>query len=115
MYRVRERPLSGGAERPLAPCGRRSWFYGEPASTLAREAGAHVIGTGRAATRQTALDLGAHEFVDLDSDALEDVGEVDLVSVVIGGDISKRSAGLIRAGGTLVTVTDPTEARSLTV
>jgi NADPH:quinone reductase-like Zn-dependent oxidoreductase len=44
-------------------------------------------------------------------DVLEDVGKVDLVFDVIGGDIAKRSAGLIRAGGTLVTVTGPTEAR----
>src|SRR5207237_7599861 len=41
----------------------------------------------------------------------EDVGEVDLVFDALGGDIAKRSAGLIRAGGTLVTVTGPTEAR----
>jgi NADPH:quinone reductase-like Zn-dependent oxidoreductase len=42
---------------------------------------------------------------------LEDVGGVDLVFDVIGGDIGKRSAGLIRAGGTLVTITGPAEAR----
>ena len=84
---------------------------GSMASQLAREAGAYVIGTGRAAGRQTALDFGAQEFVDLDNDALEDVGGVDLVFDVLGGDIAKRSAGLIRAGGTLVTVTGPTEAR----
>ena len=84
---------------------------GSMATQLAREAGAYVIGTGRAAARQTALDFGAQEFVDLDNDALEDVGEVDLVFDVLGGDIAKRSAGLIRAGGTLVTVTGPTEAR----
>jgi NADPH:quinone reductase-like Zn-dependent oxidoreductase len=30
---------------------------------------------------------------------------------VIGGDIQKRSAGLIRAGGTLVTIVGPPEAR----
>jgi NADPH:quinone reductase-like Zn-dependent oxidoreductase len=59
---------------------------------LAREAGAHVIGTGRAADRQTSLDFGAQEFVDLDNDVLEDIGEVDLVFDVIGGDIGKRSA-----------------------
>ena len=47
----------------------------------------------------------------LDNDALEDVGEVDLVFDVLGGDIAKRSAGVIRARGTLVTVTGPTEAR----
>src|SRR6266446_1640110 len=81
------------------------------ASQLAREAGAYVIGTGRAGGRQTALDFGAQEFVDLDNDALEDVGEVDLVFDVLGGDIAKRSAGVIRAGGTLVTITGPTEAR----
>ena len=81
------------------------------AAQLAREAGAYVIGTGRAAHRQTALDFGAQEFVDLDNDVLEDVGEVDLVFDVLGGDIAKRSAGVIRTGGTLVTVAGPTEAR----
>src|SRR5690348_4248102 len=84
---------------------------GSMASQLAREAGAYVIGTGRAEARQTALDFGAQEFVDLDNDTLEDVGEVDLVFDVLGGDIAKRSAALIRSGGTLVTVTGPTEAR----
>jgi NADPH:quinone reductase-like Zn-dependent oxidoreductase len=78
---------------------------------LAREAGAYVIGTGRAGDRQTALDFGAKEFVDLEHDVLEDVGSVDLVFDVIGGDIGKRSAGVIRAGGTLVSIVGPPEAR----
>jgi len=77
---------------------------------LAREAGAHVIGTGRASDRQKALDFGAHEFVDLENDTLEDVGEVDLVFDVIGGDIQKRSAAMIRAGGILVSITGPAVA-----
>src|SRR4051794_15608596 len=84
---------------------------GTMVTQLAREAGAYVIGTGRAADRQKALDFGAQEFLDLDNDALEDVGGVDLVFDVIGGDIQKRSASLIRAGGTLVTVVGPPEAR----
>jgi NADPH:quinone reductase-like Zn-dependent oxidoreductase len=84
---------------------------GTMVTQLAREFGAHVIGTGRAADRQKALEFGAHEFVDLDNDALEDVGGVDLVFDVIGGDIQRRSAGLLRAGGTLVSVVGPTEAR----
>jgi NADPH:quinone reductase-like Zn-dependent oxidoreductase len=84
---------------------------GSMVTQLAREAGAYVIGTGRAADRQTALDFGAQEFVDLDSDALEDVGAVELVFDVIGGDIGKRSAALIRTGGTLVSVVGPPEAR----
>jgi NADPH:quinone reductase-like Zn-dependent oxidoreductase len=84
---------------------------GSMVAQLAREFGAYVIGTGRAADRQKALDFGAMEFVDLDNDALEDAGGVDLVFDVIGGDIQQRSAGLVRAGGTLVSVVGPTEAR----
>lgn len=78
---------------------------------LAREAGAYVIGTGRAADRQTILDFGAQEFVDLDNDTLEDVGTVDLVFDIFGGDIGKRSAAMVRAGGTLVTIAGPVEKR----
>jgi NADPH:quinone reductase-like Zn-dependent oxidoreductase len=84
---------------------------GTMVTQLAREFGAYVIGTGRAADREKALDFGAHEFVDLENDALDDVGGVDLVFDVIGGDIQKRSARLIRPGGTLVTVVGPPEAR----
>jgi NADPH:quinone reductase-like Zn-dependent oxidoreductase len=84
---------------------------GSMVTQLARSAGAHVIGTGRAADRQKALDFGAQEFIDLENDVLEDVGGVDLVFDVIGGNIGKRSAALIRAGGTLVSVVGPSEAR----
>src|SRR5690348_3964119 len=72
---------------------------GSMATQLAREFGAYVIGTGRAADRQAALDFGANEFVDLDTEKLEDVGEVDLVFDLIGGEIGTRSARLVRAGG----------------
>ena len=84
---------------------------GSMAIQLARESGAYVIGTGRAADRQKVLDFGAQEFVDLENDALEDVGAVDLVLDLIGGDIGKRSARLVRAGGTLVCIVGPCEAR----
>jgi NADPH:quinone reductase-like Zn-dependent oxidoreductase len=87
---------------------------GSMVTQLAREAGAYVIGTGRAADRQKVLDFGANEFVDLESDILEDIGEVDLVFDVIGGDIGKRSAGLIRAWGTLVSIVGPAEAQQPT-
>ena len=84
---------------------------GTMATQLAREAGAYVIGTGRAADRHKALDFGAHEFVDLENEALEDVGGVDLVFDVIGGEIQKRSAGLVKSGGSLVSVVGPVVAR----
>src|SRR4051812_23437996 len=75
---------------------------GSMVTQLAREAGAYVIGTGRAADRQAVLDFGAQEFVDLENGRLEDVGPVDLVFDVLGGDIVKESARLVRTGGTLV-------------
>jgi NADPH:quinone reductase-like Zn-dependent oxidoreductase len=84
---------------------------GAVVTQLAREAGAYVIGTGRGADRQKALDFGAAEFLDLDNDSLEDLGGVDLVFDVIGGDVQKRSAALLRPGGVLVSVVGPVEAR----
>ncbi|MFJ2864111.1 NADP-dependent oxidoreductase [Kitasatospora sp. NPDC087314] len=80
---------------------------GSIAVQLAREAGARVVGTGRVADRETALGLGIDAFVDLQADRLEDVGEVDLVFDVIGGEIQERSVALVRAGGTLVTIASP--------
>jgi NADPH:quinone reductase-like Zn-dependent oxidoreductase len=84
---------------------------GTMVTQLAREFGAYVIGTGRAADRQKALEFGAQEFVDLENDALEDAGGVDVVFDVIGGDIQQRSVRLIRPGGTLVSIVGPPGAR----
>src|SRR4051812_12978773 len=72
---------------------------GSMVTQLACEVGAYVIGTGRAPDRQTALDFGAQEFVDLDNDSLADIGGVDLVFDVIGGDGGKTAPGPIPAGG----------------
>src|SRR4051794_12225502 len=83
---------------------------GAMVTQLAAEAGAYVLGTGRSADREKALDLGAHEFVDLATHALDDVGEVDLGVDVIGGEIQTRSAALLKPGGTLVSVVGPVEA-----
>ena len=53
------------------------------------------------------MELGVHTFLDLETEKLEDAGEVDVVFDVIGGDILARSAALVRAGGTLVTIAEP--------
>src|SRR4029079_11732545 len=86
---------------------------GSMVAQLAREFGGQGIGTGRTRDRQAALDFGANEFVDLDNEALEDIGEVDLVFDLIGGDIGKRSARLVRAGGTLLSIVGPPEATTV--
>jgi NADPH:quinone reductase-like Zn-dependent oxidoreductase len=80
---------------------------GSIAVQLAREVGARVIGTGRTADRDRAVALGVHTFLDLETEKLEDAGEVDVVFDVIGGEVLARSAALVRAGGTLVTIAEP--------
>lgn len=84
---------------------------GSIAAQLAREVGAVVIGTGRAADRDIVLGLGAHAFLDLEAGELEDAGEVDVVFDVIGGEVLDRSAALVRAGGALVTIARPPTVR----
>jgi NADPH:quinone reductase-like Zn-dependent oxidoreductase len=84
---------------------------GSLAVQLAREVGAHVVGTGRSDDREVVLGLGAQAFLDLDADDLRLAGEVDVVLDVIGGDVLKRSAELVRPGGTLVTIAMPPTAR----
>lgn len=80
---------------------------GSTAVQLAREVGARVIGTGRTADKDLAKEIGVHTFLDLESEKLEDAGEVDVVFDVIGGDIMERSMAMVRSGGMLVTVAEP--------
>jgi NADPH:quinone reductase-like Zn-dependent oxidoreductase len=78
---------------------------GTIAVELARWAGAHVIGTGRAGARERVLELGADEFVDVENEGWEKtIGPVDLVYDIIGGDVLARSSTIVKPGGALVTV-----------
>jgi NADPH:quinone reductase-like Zn-dependent oxidoreductase len=92
---------------------------GSMAVPLAHWAGAHVIGTGRANAPQRVLDLGADEFVDLEHDGWDaEVGQVDLVYDIIGGEVLARSAAIVKPGGALVTImgappTDRTDIRTV--
>jgi NADPH:quinone reductase-like Zn-dependent oxidoreductase len=75
---------------------------------LARWAGAHVIGTGRANARQRILELGADEFVDVEQDDWEKaIGPVDLVYDIVGGDVLARSVAVVKSGGALVSIVEP--------
>src|SRR5690349_13480456 len=84
---------------------------GSIAVQLAREAGARVIGSGRTDHRDTVLGLEADLFLDLQRDRLEDVGSVDVVFDVIGGQILSRSAALVRPGGVLVSIAEPPQVQ----
>jgi hypothetical protein len=67
---------------------------------VARESGAYVIGTGRAADRQAVLDLGAHEFLDLDNDDLDDIGgsEQQVPEADLDSAVSSRASMIARRG-----------------
>ncbi|MFF8866195.1 NADP-dependent oxidoreductase [Streptomyces sp. NPDC015139] len=84
---------------------------GSIAVQLARQAGARVIGTGRSTDRDTVLGLGADTFLALDTDPWAAADQVDVVFDVIGGTVLERSAPLVRAGGTLVTIAHPPTVR----
>jgi NADPH:quinone reductase-like Zn-dependent oxidoreductase len=84
---------------------------GSIAVQLAREAGARVIGSGRTDHRDTVLGLDADLFLDLQRERLENVGKVDVVFDVIGGEILRRSAALVRPGGVLVSIAEPPQVQ----
>ncbi|GGQ49875.1 NADPH:quinone reductase [Streptomyces griseorubens] len=85
---------------------------GMAATQLARDAGARVLGSGRAKSRDLVLELGAEEFVDLEQPAWEEaVGLVDLVFDAVGGTVLDRSAAVLRAGGALISISRPPTVR----
>jgi NADPH:quinone reductase-like Zn-dependent oxidoreductase len=56
------------------------------------------------------LDLGAEKFVDVEQDGWEnEIGQVDLVYDIIGGDVLARSPAIVKAGGALVSVMEPVQ------
>jgi hypothetical protein len=80
---------------------------------LAREAGAYVIGTGRAADREKALDFGAQEFLDFENDTLEDIGEI--VQRVRDGRVRTNIGTTASLGGAVPALTSPQRRKGKTV
>jgi NADPH:quinone reductase-like Zn-dependent oxidoreductase len=80
---------------------------GSFAVQLARQRGAHVIGTASTRGVETARELGAAEVVDSTTQRFEEVVDpVDLVFDTAGGDLLERSPAVLREGGRLVTVAE---------
>jgi NADPH:quinone reductase-like Zn-dependent oxidoreductase len=82
---------------------------------LAKLAGAHVIAT--ASEKNTALvkSLGAHEVIDYKKeDFSQKVKHIDVVFDTIGGETQKKSWGIIKKAGVLVSTVgaDPKEAEA---
>ncbi len=84
---------------------------GTLAVQLAKEKGAHVIGTGSARNREFLLQLGVDQFVDYAKDRFEEVVEpVDLVFDTMGGETQERSWIVLKRGGMMVSIVTPPSA-----
>jgi NADPH:quinone reductase-like Zn-dependent oxidoreductase len=80
---------------------------------LARDAGAHVIGTVRGTDVEYARRLGAHEVIDVTSADSGRVGPVDAVVDLVGGEAQERSLSQLAPGGVLVSaVSQPDRERA---
>src|SRR5881409_3589324 len=78
---------------------------GHLAVQIAKARGAHVIGTASAAKHDFVASLGAEELIDYRApDFAAHVDGVDVVLDTIGGDIARRSIGVLHPGGLLVTI-----------
>ncbi|OWA19143.1 NADPH:quinone reductase [Streptomyces sp. CS227] len=78
---------------------------GHAAVQIAKAHGAYVIGTASAPKHDLLRELGADEVVDYrTTDVAEAVDGVDMVLDPLGGETRARSVGLLRPGGTLVSL-----------
>jgi NADPH:quinone reductase-like Zn-dependent oxidoreductase len=83
---------------------------GHLAVQFARHAGARVIGTGSARSREFVLSLGADEFVDYtQGDVADAVTGVDIALDTVGGATTASLLPTLREGATLVTIAYPPE------
>jgi NADPH:quinone reductase-like Zn-dependent oxidoreductase len=85
---------------------------GTAAVQLGRAAGARVVASGRSWARDSARELGASEFIDVEDESLTDVtSDIDLVFDLVGGDLLGESWSVIRPGGRIVSVVEDPAAR----
>ncbi|MEU7375904.1 NADP-dependent oxidoreductase [Streptomyces albidoflavus] len=78
---------------------------GHVAVQIAKAHGAYVIGTASAPKHDLLRELGADEVVDYrTTDVADAVDGVDMVLDPLGGETRARSVGLLRPGGTLVSL-----------
>lgn len=80
---------------------------GSYAVQVAKWKGARVIATASAANHDYLRSLGADVLVDYRSQRFEDVGPVDVVFDLVGGETQERSWAVVKPGGALVSVVAP--------
>lgn len=81
---------------------------GSFAVQIARNAGARVIATASGDGVEVVRSLGAHAVIDHRAEVFEALArEVDLVLDTVGGETQRRSFGVLRRGGRLVSTVEP--------
>jgi NADPH:quinone reductase-like Zn-dependent oxidoreductase len=86
---------------------------GSSAVQIAKAAGARVIGTASSNNHEFLRSLGVDQAIDYKSQKFEDlVKNVDLVLNTADADTTARSVGVVRAGGTLVSIVGPPNAEA---
>lgn len=106
----------GLVERAKIKAGERVLVHGASGAVgvfvlqIARMRGAHVIATAAARNAEFVKGLGASEVLDYAAGPFEDqVDEVDVVFDGVGGETLKRSWGVLKKGGRMVTVAADSE------
>jgi NADPH:quinone reductase-like Zn-dependent oxidoreductase len=80
---------------------------GHLAVQMAKQRGAHVIGTASAGKRDFVLSLGADDVIDYHAtDFTTVLKDLDMVIDPICGEYGPRSASVLRDGGVLITLAD---------
>ena len=78
---------------------------GHFAVQIAKNLGAHVIGTSSAANRDFILGIGADEHIDYTAKPFEDgLTDIDFVIDPIGGETLSRSVGVVKSGGSVASI-----------
>jgi NADPH:quinone reductase-like Zn-dependent oxidoreductase len=84
---------------------------GSAAVQIAKAAGARVIGTASANNHDFLKSIGADQVIDYRAQKFEDVVKnVDLVLNTANMETNARSIGIVREGGTLVSIVGPPDA-----
>ena len=83
---------------------------GTLAIQLAKQYGAYVITTATGSDREFVAGLGADEVIDYRTQDFADVvSDLDAVYDTIGGETNKKSYGILKPGGVLVSMVEPAD------
>lgn len=87
---------------------------GHFAIQIAKGLGAKVIATASAANQDFMKQLGADQTIDYKAAKFEDVvKDVDVVLDTVAGETLKRSYGVVKKGGIIVSILEPPDKREL--